>query len=121
MKEIRVPKATLIRKMQENREKHSQIVEEAQVGYRKAVIERLDEMLADAKAGRHVDQYLSLPIPDDHTADYDTVIGMLEMDINDFVDLDQSQYRQWVEDNWGWRDQFLASNSVYSMTASASL
>lgn len=117
MNEIRVNKAKLLDILRENRDKHHQIVEEAQVGFRKAAIERLDAMLEDAKNGRRIELNLGLRVPEDHTAEYDTVIGMLELDINEHVDLEFHEYRQYVEDDWGWKQQFTTTNAFYSATA----
>lgn len=121
MNTITVDKAALIATMEENRKNHATIVAEAQAGFREAVIKRLDEMLAAAKQGKKINLAVGLRIPDDHTNEYDTVIGMLKLDLGEQVELDYPQYRQWVEDDWGWRDQFLTTNSHYSPSAASSL
>ena len=42
---------------------------------------------------------------------------MLEMDLNDEQELSEGEFAQYVQDDWGWRGQLLASNSPYSETA----
>ena len=121
MEEITVNKAKLIETMKGNRAKHHDIVVEAQEGFRDAVIKRLDSMLAQARDGKKIDIAVGLVLPEDHTDEYDTVIGMLELDINDTVDLDVHQYRQWVQDQWGWQRSFTTNNAYYSATAARSL
>ena len=81
------------------------------------MIERLDEMLKLAAKGDKINLNVGLAMPEDHTDDYDTVIGMLEFDINETVELDQAQYRSWVQDQWGWQRSFTTTNSTYSSTA----
>jgi hypothetical protein len=68
-----------------NRDSHRHLFLKAQEGYRKLVIEELDRMLADAKAGRPIRRSISLTEPSDHTKDYDRVIAMLEMSVDDTV------------------------------------
>jgi len=121
MNEIVVEKQRLIEIMKQNRENHAKIVEEAQAGFRARVISRLDEMLAMAKQGRKIDINVGLQMPVDMTGEYDTVIGMLELDINETVELDQYQYKNWVQDDWDWSRQALASNAFYSKRAADQL
>ena len=121
MNEIIVNKATLLARMRANREAHHGIVLEAQAGFRAKVIERLDEMLELAANGQKIQLAVGLQMPEDHTDDYDTIIGMLELDINDTVELDQTQYKSWVQDQWGWQRSFTTSNSQYSPTAAKML
>lgn len=119
MEDIVVTKTKLIEIMKANREKHHDIVVEAQAGFRQKFIERLDEMLALAKDGKRIDINVGLAMPQDHTDEYDTVIGMLELDINETVELDYQQYKQWVQDEWGWQRQFTTTNAFYSATAAS--
>jgi hypothetical protein len=118
---ITVDKTKLIEIMKENHGKHHDIVVEAQAGFRAKVIERLDEMLGQARDGKRIDIAVGLVVPEDHTDDYDRVIGMLELDIEETVELEESEYRQYVEDKWQWQRSFNASNSYYSRTAAANL
>jgi hypothetical protein len=121
MDEIVVTKSKLIAIMKDNREKHHEIVLEAQAGFRAKVIERLDEMLKIAAAGKKIDINVGLQLPQDYTHEYDTVIGMLELDINPEVKLDYTQYKNWVMDEWQWSRQFTTSNASYSATAARSM
>ncbi len=50
----------------------------------------------------------------DRTRDYDRVISMLKMDLTDTVELSESDYSQYVLDDWQWKRQFLGSNRAYS-------
>lgn len=117
MQEIEVNKDELLTIMKSNRQDHHAIVVEAQAGFRGKVIERLDEMLKLASEGKRIDINVGLVMPEDHTQEYDTIIGMLELDIHDTIELDQSQYQQWVQDRWGWQRSFTTSNAYYSATA----
>lgn len=121
MESIKVKKEELLNVLRENRTKHRQIFEEAIEGYRKTVIAEFERRLDDAKAGRKIDIRFTLPQPVDQTKDYDRAIGMLEMTIDDVIHLEEIEYRQYVMDDWSWKQSFLTSNSTYSGTAAAFL
>ena len=73
--------------------------------------------LAAARNGKRIEQYIRLPEPEDHTRDYDRVISMLEMDLTDTVELSESDYSQYVLDDWQWKRQCLGTNRAYSVKA----
>jgi zona occludens toxin (predicted ATPase) len=117
MDNVKVRKEVLLERIRKNRTKHRTIVEEAWVGYRKAVIEALDELLERAKAGRKIITQIGLQPPKDHTKEYDAVIDMLECEIKDVVEITRNDFRAFMRDEWVWRDQFLMSNRSYSQIA----
>jgi hypothetical protein len=102
MNTVKVKREELLTKVRANRDAHRDLFLKAQEGYRKLVIEELDRMLADAKAGRKVSRSIDLAEPVDHTFDYDRVIMMLEMSVDDTVTLDALEFNQYVMDNWEW-------------------
>lgn len=117
MENIVVKKAELLSILEKNRDAHRAIFEEALEGFRKRVIERLDEMMAQAKANKRVDMYVGLQQPEDHTKEYDTVIAMLKMDLGEVAELNFHDFANYVNDDWGWRSQFLTTNAMYSSSA----
>lgn len=110
---VEVNREELLGKIQINRENHKDIVSKALDGYRKAVIEVLDDMIQTIKDGGKINTYISLPRPEDHSDDYDTIIGMLTMSTQDTVSLGPEEYRSYVEDKWDWKDRFAASTAAY--------
>ena len=117
MQRIKVEKSKLVRILQKNRDAHHDIFIEAQKGFRKAVIEALEMRLKQARDGKRIEQYLNLPEPVDRTRDYDRVISMLKMDLTDTVELSETDYSQYVLDDWEWKRQFLGTNRAYSVMA----
>jgi hypothetical protein len=71
MNTVKVKREELLTKVRSNRDAHRTLFLKAQEGYRKLVIEELDRMLADAKAGRPIQRSINLAEPADHSADYD--------------------------------------------------
>jgi len=114
MNEVTVNKAELLEKVKENRSKHRQIFEDAQIKYRELVIEELDLMLKDAKKGRKIKRWIGLPEPEDHTDDYDRVVRMLEMSVDENVTLRAVEFDNYVMDQWGWNASFAANTVSYT-------
>lgn len=111
--DVIVSKRELMEVLQENRARHRETFLKAQEGFRARVIRELDQRLADARDGRKIDLVLRLPEPEDHTADYDREIRMLEMHTEDTVLLSAHLFDQVVMDNWGWSAAFNSANSAY--------
>ncbi len=121
MKSITVKKATLLERVQVNRDKHRAIFEEAVVGYRKQAVGMLEQHITRIRQGKVVAVQVYLPTPEDHTRDYDRVLAMLNMAEGTTVEVTEQEFSQYVMDDWAWKRQFLASNSTYSVTAAAAL
>ncbi len=114
---VEVNRVDLLTAVKQNREKHADIVHKALDRYREAVIELLEERIQSIKDGSPIDMVLRLPQPEDHTTDYDTIIGMLEMSTQELVSLGPSEYRSYVQDKWDWSQRFAATNASYGVGA----
>lgn len=117
MQNVNVKRVILLTKIRENRDKHRELFLKAQNGYRADVIEGLDQMLRDAREGKQIRRSLLIPEPQDHTKDYDRVITMLEMSVDDEIELDWHSFDQYVMDNWAWKEQAFATNAMYAAKA----
>lgn len=112
-----IKKDKLIEVVSSNRDAHVGIFREAVEGYKKLAVERLEEHIERIKSGSLERVYVTLPAPENHLGDYDRVLKMLELTEDTSMVLDEQEAAQYVMDDWGWKDQFLSSNSSYSMTA----
>jgi hypothetical protein len=119
--DIKVRKTELLDVLRENRAKHRAIFEEAQTGYRTAVIAELDSMLEDARNGKKIRRAVTLIEPMDQTADYDRVIRMMEMSVDEVIQLAEHEFSAYILDQWAWRQKFNHSNRGYSNTLTAML
>lgn len=117
MDDITVDKGALLQILRENREQHRALFEEALEGYRKRAIEDLEQHIERIKAGKVEKVFVELPLPQDHTRDYDRVIRMLEMHLGEQIVLDEHTFQNFVEDDWSWTRQFLMSAGRYSESA----
>ena len=108
-----VMKDSLIHALKKNRDGHRAQYEEAHAGYRKALIETVGKMYDDAKKGLDVQHVIHLDIPEDHTKEYDRLVGMLEMGIDDKILITAQEYSQFVMDDWGWKERFISTSNAY--------
>lgn len=113
MNKITVNKSELLDALRQNRKEHRATFERALEGYRKEVIRLLENAIEDAKAGRRVQRHINIVEPIDQTSDYDRVIRMLQMSVDEKVELTEQQFAQYVMDDWSWKQQFTASTSQY--------
>lgn len=114
MNDVKVKRTELLDKLKVNREAHRGIFLDAQVGYREQAIREIEQMLQEARSGKRIRRAVSLIEPIDQTREYDRVIAMLEMSVDDVIELDEVSFRQYVLDDWSWKQQFLAVNSTYT-------
>lgn len=121
MKNVTVEKGELLAALQRNRAQHEEIFKEALVGYKEEAIRQLEDFLERVRAGSMKRVQVYLPAPENHMKDYDRVIAMVTMSVDPQIELDATSFAQYVLDDWGWKRQFLASNSGYSATATRML
>ena len=106
--------------MLKNRDEHCKIFEEALDGYRKTAISELETILERARTGKRVVEVsVHLPMPRDHTREYDAVIKMLELTADATVLLDQQEFTQYVMDDWDWMRDFLVASRTYGSEIAA--
>ena len=117
MKDITMKKSVLLDKLRENQRAHKAIFDEAVDGYKKQALALLEEHLKRIRDGKMIEVAVHLPVPENHTRDYDRVIAMMELDIAETVVLSEGDFAQYVLDDWKWKRQFLESSKAYSLTA----
>jgi hypothetical protein len=113
MRTITVSKEDLIATLRENRDSHRDIFIAAQQAYRDKMIEELDRALAEARTGGQIRRDFTLPVPEDHTEDFNTAIAMLEWHQAKTVELEQYEFQQYVENEWGWQKSWAANTAAY--------
>jgi len=113
MELITVVKADLLDTLRSNRDEHRSMFLKAQERYREEMIVELDRALQEARDGKGIKRAFLLPVPEDHTDDFDTAIEMLEWDQNDTVELSQRDFLTYVKNSWGWQASFAANTQSY--------
>lgn len=115
---VRIGKGELLEIVQGNRDEHRKIFEEALEGWKRKVTQELERAYEDAKAGRDWRGHVVITRPEDHTAEYDHVIRLLELSLDDELELSARDFSQYVMDRWGWQGAFLATANQYGSTTS---
>ena len=111
---VNVKKDELISVLKANRDRHRTVFLAALEGYRQEALRTLKEHIRAIEEGRTPAIVITLARPEDHTRDYDHVIGMLEMHQGDEFRLDGQTYRNYVGDDWSWKRQWAKLSSTYA-------
>jgi predicted KAP-like P-loop ATPase len=102
----------LVEILEKNKEAHRETFLEALEGYKVEAIKVLTEKLEAVKNNKRLPQvWINLPMPEDHTDDYERAIKLLRLDTRAEVELTEGEFAQYVMDDWGWKGQW-ASNTV---------
>jgi hypothetical protein len=117
MHQVKVKRVDLLEKVRANRAAHRELFLKAQEGYRKVVVALLDEMLAEARNGGPVRTRVRVQAPEDHTEEYDRVISMLEMSVDDEVTLQATDFDRYVRDKWAWSALANLKNASYAVSS----
>jgi len=136
-------KKFLIEKLKENRKRHKDIYNESLIAYRQDVLATLEDLKDDLNERvtnlaecmkitnedeEQTDSYkdynfsLSNPFvvkPSNHLLDYDRTILMIENCQQNDIELTQTEYAQYVMDNWDWQQSFMTSNAGWSTIAAS--
>ena len=137
---ITVEKKRILEIIKRNKENHVEEYKEAMKGYRVGVVAGLEKLmgniqdmsnevelsLEEARNGGKLKTSFSLDVyspftdlikPESHEKEYETVIGMIELDTGVEVELDRGEYRNYVQDDWDWSDSFnqQVSGSLYNV------
>lgn len=109
---IKLNKAKLIEKIEENKQKHIKDYEEAVIAYRKKAQELLDKTIKELSDGS-LKIGITLVTPVNRANEYDKVIEMFNWELNDEVELTQSEFNEYIhDDNSASRASYL-TNSTY--------
>jgi hypothetical protein len=113
MKTVKIKREELLAKVKENRAKHIEEFKEAHAGYLEEFISEVKMILREAKKG-NVIQTIDIAKPSSFESNYDRIIAMLEWSTEETVDLDATEFEQYVRDNWQWKHAFNTVASLYN-------
>lgn len=117
MQNITVDKADLIAKITANRDEHKALYDEAVIVYRQRAISEIEKVLAEAKRGDKIRHAFAMPVPEEHTEDFDRALEMLEWDQGDTVELSEYEFQNLVQNEWGWAKNFASNTTSYTAGA----
>lgn len=108
-----VNRQALLEKLTANRQNHRTVYEQAFDAYSGRLVSEIEGFLKQAKARKSTRVYSTLPIPEDHTEAYDSVIALLEMSTEETIELDDEDARRYVLDRWEWERSFASNTTAY--------
>ena len=111
---ITVKKTDLLDALRANSKKHALDYKEAYAGYAVEFVKDAEKLLAQAKTGDYSKTTINHAPPADHSQDYNRVIRMMEMCTADEIIVTESQFSQYVLDEWNWMNAFNATKLRYS-------
>lgn len=115
MENVVVSKDRLIEALTTNRDAHRALFEKALAAYRTRSIEILEDHIERIKANKLERVMVALPMPEDHTNDYQRALDSLDWTIFDEVELTMREFDMYVRDNWSWKQEFATTNASYGV------
>lgn len=110
---VYVDKDQLLAALERNCASHGAAYQKAKAGYIKVTTKQVEEYLTRLADGQLLERAFIPPPPEDHTSDYYDAISMMQWSLNESIELTQAQFKQYVQDDWGWKQTWQASNSSY--------
>lgn len=111
--EFTVSKTSLIETLKKNKTEHTDAYQKAIIKYRDKALEWFTQNIEIVRNGGQIEHYLRIPVPEEHTEDFDRAIEGLEWHSGDEINLTESQFEQLVRNKWGWHNTFTANTSSY--------
>lgn len=111
-RQVTVKKEELLEKLRENRDTHVASYNEAREGFHQAYMDKIDDLIKRANDGDY-DFRVNITKPESHEEEYNTVIAMLDMSIEETIELDEESFKNFVLDQWSWKPAFLAATEMY--------
>jgi hypothetical protein len=114
MDEVKVKVAALRERVQHNRDQHRAVFEKALEVYKERLLAHLELKVEQVKKGERIEHYIALPVPEDHTKDYDRILNMLDLSVDDEVTITQREFAMYVMDDWAWKESFYSNTVSYT-------
>jgi len=109
---IKINKAKLIETLKANKESHIKEYDKAVMAYQTEADKQLNELIGKNLAG-DLNIELNLIKPLNRAENYDKIIEMFEWEIQDDIELTQSEFKEYVQDEFDFAIQAKFANSMY--------
>lgn len=112
---IKVDKKKLIKKIKENKDEHIKEYQRAVKAYKKEALSQLEKLKSYIESDI-LDIRLDLITPVNNSENYDKIIEMFEWEVESKVELEQSEFREYVQDETDFAITAKVSNTAYFTT-----
>jgi len=113
---VNVNRLALLVALKENRQQHQKIYLAAIADFKNEKLQALRVAMAEVEKDEHPEKSnltVSVPKPVSYLKDYDQVIDMMEMSVDENINLDSASFQAYVKDNWSWKGSFVTMNAKY--------
>jgi hypothetical protein len=111
-RKINVQKSKLIEQIKENKKNHIAEYAKAVIAYKEEALRQLATLTTFVNDGK-MDIRLDLVTPINNSKNYDKIVEMFEWEVNDVVELEQSEFIEYVQDETDFAIQAKFSNTAY--------
>lgn len=108
-----INREVLVKILIENKNNHHDNFVKAVEKYKEKAVEVLKQNIENISSGKKLRIYFALPVPEEHTKDYDRAIRSLALDTRVEIKLSEQDARCYVDDQWGWTQNYLSNTSSY--------
>lgn len=109
---IQVDRLTLIKTLKDNKISHVKTYKDSLEGYKTELVKHAEHNLSLAKEGKHPEHFPHRR-PSNYEPQYTRAIKMLEMSEEETVRLTAVDFARFVEDDWDWKEDFVATSTLY--------
>lgn len=116
MHAVKVNRKELLKIVIDNKEKHIKEYNESVEDYKKAALKLAEANLELVKTGDLEQIAKTKPMPGkpvSYESNYTRAIRMLELSVEKEIEVEEDVFNQLVLDEWAWKNQFIASASLY--------
>lgn len=110
---IQVSKDRMLETLRANRDKHAKEYDKAKRGWIKLLRKELTGKLETLDAGGKLNLHIENQKPQNHLTEYDEAIEMVGYHAHPTIELDQKEFRQYMKDDWNWKQYWHESTSTY--------
>ena len=119
---VNVSRVAMLEALKINLAAHKAEFEEAHRDYLAALKVKLDIAQVELAKGNTTAAYIKIVAPVDHSEDYEEVIEMMEMSVDETINLDADAFRAYFKNAWSWKSSFDTASGMYkSILAGASV
>lgn len=113
MDKVTVNRHELLNTVKSNRANHEDEFKKLRAAYHQACINwcRGEADRLEREGGEI--EYKSLPRPQSHIKEYNLIVQMLEMSVEEEIELTHSQFARYVMDQWEWSEDFGSLKTMY--------
>lgn len=111
--QVTVATQDLLEILRANRAEHVAQFEQANRRYRTSMRVWFVAQAKSIEDGHDFERRFEGPVPRSWVDQYDQAIGMVQLHTGDVIELDAEGYRNYVKDDWNWKQDFQLTNRSY--------